>query len=805
MGKQLKQIFRSHRWRLLFVMVPVTIAIALFVLMRMIIGNVETQISDQTKPLLWADIVIESWSIKEWVISFDQIVEYLSQYEFSQWIETSNLVEFWTNLLAEWVDPQLVNVLWVEENYPFYGEVTILWETWNLEWVYIDQETNNLFGTNWTVTLWTQEFPIRWIIETLPWASLNLFDNWRTILMPYDLVESTWLTQLWSRVEYELLIKVADENIEWLVAYLKNNKEIANSYRIRDYTSRAGQINWILEDFDRYITTVLIMSFLLVVVIVITTVRTFFTLEKRSIGLYKVLWQSTNSLMLVYTLLFSWAFLLAWILWCIIGSLGIVWLQTLPETAWFIVMPWVWFQSVVVLLIIAVVWLILPYGEIFWEDALSLLRTEKKLIRSRKARLVQPVVIGLWIWLFYGVILGERISGIRFSLGLLVVWWIIWMVVMSFLRFITKTIWKRTITWFMRYDWFRSSIAPWNQSVTLWVWLTIISTVVIILSILSQSFLTTLGWFTVDQPSLFILNIRQQDRPFVDETYPDAKLFDTILWRVVAINWISLQDHLRSQWQQWWRWGEFTREFNSTTSESAPVIAWKKVSPWYVTVDEEFAGRLWVWIWDVITFSIQWREVTLETSWLRKAERSWATPFFYFKFDAEEFKDAPRTYFRSAIVSKENKGIMKRTLIENLWPHLSFVDVDEIIENVQSIAEKIIAVIEALLVTVFVLIVCSAFVAIESLWLLRTKKVSLYTKLWATKTMIKESLSSELRLIILVAVWLWSLVAIVALWQLFSRVSLIAFENVMVLQWFWIIVWILLCYWVLGRIMRRRM
>jgi len=98
------------------------------------------------------------------------------------------------------------------------------------------------------------------------------------------------------------------------------------------------------------------------------------------------------------------------------------------------------------------------------------------------------------------------------------------------------------------------------------------------------------------------------------------------------------------------------------------------VSAWTTTVDIEFAKRLWVGIGDSVEFSVQWRKTTLTVSWLRKAERSWATPFFYFRFDPVEFMEAPRTFFRSVIVDKENKDTLQRWLIDSLGKHLSFVD-----------------------------------------------------------------------------------------------------------------------------------
>lgn len=60
----------------------------------------------------------------------------------------------------------------------------------------------------------------------------------------------------------------------------------------------------------------------------------------------------------------------------------------------------------------------------------------------------------------------------------------------------------------------------------------------------SISFLDRLRISSVDQPNLFVLNVRTKDIDTIIALDPKARLYDTILGRIQSVNGIILSDYL---------------------------------------------------------------------------------------------------------------------------------------------------------------------------------------------------------------------------------------------------------------------
>jgi predicted lysophospholipase L1 biosynthesis ABC-type transport system permease subunit len=144
----------------------------------------------------------------------------------------------------------------------------------------------------------------------------------------------------------------------------------------------------------------------------------------------------------------------------------------------------------------------------------------------------------------------------------------------------------------------------------------------------------------------------------------------------------------------------------------------------------------------VVGFFIQGRTFELEVTSLREIERT-AGPFFFVQFAAEQFADAPKTFFWTVNVAPEDKEALQQTLVDELGPHLSFVDTDEIIATVQDITSDVIAVVYVLLSLLVIFVLASIGVCLEAMHSLKTHKVTLYGLLGATTPMIRRSLYSE--------------------------------------------------------------
>lgn len=735
----LRQLFRTHWKRLSGILGIITLSLSLFVVITMIVENVNQQVLDQTQPLVGADIIVQSSQpLSDLATTKIQLLQ--AKYAF----QASTKVQFSTNLVFTWVESKLVQVRWVDSLYPLYGELKLSTlpdapETG----VYVDAQTYSQFTTDDTIRIGVQQFAIQWIIEELPAASINLFDEWRTIILPYTQVESTELTQLWSRVQYETLIKTENtDQTEKLIDILSTDPAFEWQYEIEDGAWRIQQIASITGEFDRFITIVLIITFVLVATTIFIAVRTFFTNQQRSIAILKLLWQRNRSTLLLYGALFISTFVVWQILACLIGRWVLTRVSTFELAADFIIYPSAYRQAGIIALILAVISLTLPLSSIVQSSPLALLRPSSS-IPSPRLLWIQTLISGLWILGIYVITLGDFLWWLIF-----VVWWglavaglgvSIW----RLLKWVVRVMYYRRGTYFLRFDGLRSMITPWNQSVLMTIGLLTTMTALLVISGVSTSFLDQLDRVSEDQPSLYVLNILPEDIDTITSQYPDSVVYDTILSRVQAVNGVWLVEHVQALWR-----GDadgLTREFN-ITSASLPLASYSIWSPprdTEVSLEEGFARRLWVDIWDTVTFFIQWRTFDLQVTSLRTISRDGSGPFFYIQFPVDQFVDAPKTFFWLIDIPSEQKPAFKEKLLAEIWTYLSFIDTDEIIETVTDITNQLIVVVQILVGCIMIFVSISIAVCLDAMKSLKKQKIHLYGLLGATPSMIKTSLRTE--------------------------------------------------------------
>lgn len=111
--------------------------------------------------------------------------------------------------------------------------------------------------------------------------------------------------------------------------------------------------------------------------------------------------------------------------------------------------------------------------------------------------------------------------------------------------------------------------------------------------------------------------------------------------------------------------GEFTREYNITTSplENRIIRGKAVIAPDEVSMDSDFAGRLGVDLGDRIEFLLSGKSISLTIASIRDSKREGFAPFFYFSFDPDTFRTAPKTYFVSAYASDTEQW--KKSILAN--------------------------------------------------------------------------------------------------------------------------------------------
>lgn len=203
-------------------------------------------------------------------------------------------------------------------------------------------------------------------------------------------------------------------------------------------------------------------------------------------------------------------------------------------------------------------------------------------------------------------------------------------------------------TYFAFYDGVRNLVRPLTPTIPLTVSLLGITLFFVVFSFFSLSFREKLLADTRNTANIYAINILESDRENVEKILSGAEMYSIMRVRISAINEKSLKEHLQEENPS----REFTREFNVTTDTlDAPVIRGRQgIESDEVSVDEDFSKRLGVDIGDRIEFLLSGKKVNLTVVNIRKSIREGFRPFFYFSFQKEAFKTAPKTYFISASV-----------------------------------------------------------------------------------------------------------------------------------------------------------
>ena len=167
-------------------------------------------------------------------------------------------------------------------------------------------------------------------------------------------------------------------------------------------------------------------------------------------------------------------------------------------------------------------------------------------------------------------------------------------------------------------------------------------------------------------------------------------------------------------------------------------------------------------IGDRIEFLLSGKKISLTVASIRESSRQGFRPFFYFSFDPEAFRSAPKTYFASAYTLDPESW--KKTIIENSGPHVTFVDIENILAVVRDISSKILSVIGLFLVFISVF----ALFAIVSFFSRMRGVESMKLRLYELFGLVPEKTITSLRssrMTIFVVSWIFSvIVGVVTLW-----------------------------------------
>ncbi|MGH1486125.1 MAG: ABC transporter permease [Cellvibrionaceae bacterium] len=260
-------------------------------------------------------------------------------------------------------------------------------------------------------------------------------------------------------------------------------------------------------------------------------------------------------------------------------------------------------------------------------------------------------------------------------------------------------------------------------------------------------------------PNHFILNIAPYERKPVQSLLDKSDLvtspmYPMVLGRLVGVNQTVYQEkdrHLSNA---------LRRELNLSWSQEMAIDnkliagqwwdSWESTSSIHgVSVEQDTAEELGLKIGDIVQFSLGGLALEAEVASIRSVDWNAMTPNFYFLFSPGALGNYSPNYLTSAYISPQDKTIINQLL--RRYPTVVVLEVDRIIERIQSIVTQVSRGIELVLWLVLIGGMMVLVAAVNASMGNRLQEAGVLRALGSSKKLILGSLLVEFSLLGLLA------------------------------------------------------
>lgn len=292
-----------------------------------------------------------------------------------------------------------------------------------------------------------------------------------------------------------------------------------------------------------------------------------------------------------------------------------------------------------------------------------------------------------------------------------------------------------------------------------------------------------------DTPNHFLINIAPDmvddiDAFWQERGQPLDTLYPMVRGRLTGLN----GDPVREAVTKDERVGALNRELNLTWMDSLPADNEVVEGEWFapgqttgVSVEAELAGRLGLQVGDRLTFTIGSEKVTEPITSIRTVQWDSMKPNFYMAFPPGGGLEAmPATWITSFYLPGANKSALNE--FSRLYPTVSVLEIDHIIQRIQDIVQQVTQAIEAILALILAAALVVMAAVVSATLRDRQREGALLRTLGGRQSLLVRSTMLEFALLGLFAGILGVVAAEAAVWALQFRM----FEGQF--QWHWAVV-----------------
>jgi len=769
-----KIIYQSWKSYLLFIFLATFLSLFSYILSSNIIFSVNEYLKEQTRPLLWGDIVF-SWNSEFDRAYFDET--YTDKLKIAHTIETQ------TSIFDTQQQPSLIDLVYHDESYPIYD--TFLYDIINESGtLIIDAWLYEKFWEN--ITIFWKEYWVLWVITASPLWNLSAFAVSSKIYLPIWEFDAS-LNSSNSRIDRKYYAWFYWDYNPEIVQTIENDSKFS-SMRIRSLEDRNENIWEITDRLGLFINFFNLIVFVLTFFIIILSLETFYKKLKQTLGLLTILGLSKTKMFMFNLVFIAGIFFIALIFAIVMNALALVFLWNLYD--FLIFHPESIVQGMLITLVLLLIWVYSPFYKIYTSRIRDLLSDSS--FFSNFGFVNYFVYLSLIFIGFYAISVISNIpvfEAFLYSLwftGTIIILYILSSLLLKFIYFLSRWLLKKIS--FYSFDAVRSTIKPGNVSFFI-VFSSFISFLsIFVFFVFSGSFLNFISNFTATSNDSFIVDVSPDDIEITRQYFSEEEIYTITPLRILQVEGIDILEYSNRIWA---RPRQFSREFLSTTRNMDwDIIVWNPISSNWVSVDEDFAWELWIDIWDEILFSSAWLEKILTVENIRKAVRSGSNPFFYFSVFEPDFENFPKRYFVSYKSENKAENIQFEYSQAVGWD-VVFINAKEILEIVLDVAQKVLLIIYFCLTYVTIFSFLTFLVSISFLRSFKDGKLKLMHILWGQKNKLESAVTGEYIYLMIfwltIAVSLWT----IALLTLEYYVEYFTLDTSSYIQWLLLVFWLL--------------
>ena len=253
----------------------------------------------------------------------------------------------------------------------------------------------------------------------------------------------------------------------------------------------------------------------------------------------------------------------------------------------------------------------------------------------------------------------------------------------------------------------------------------------------------------------FAFNIYLDELPAIKDKFAQANIkhsdfFPMTRGRVVGVNSLSAADLVKQHSKGRMN---YEREINLTTSnnlsEDNTIISgtwWPDIVKNYpeemlVSVEEDYAKGLNIDIDDIVELSIAGQTLKARVTSIRKVQWDSMNPNFFMIFDQPIDQQFGANWLTSFYLSDEQKTFINR--LSKAHPTISIIELDQTIEQIKSIVNKITTAVEFILALVLISGILVLITSIQATLDMRFKESAILRTLGAERSLVSKTLLVE--------------------------------------------------------------